>query len=198
MPTEFIIVRHGDPAAGGVEDPGLSDLGHRQAAATAVALATATPGGVGRPPTALYTSPLERARQSAEPVARTLGLAAVVEERLAEFDQGRVYYSEKHAHEMDAGTTRSVLEAMQSPAFRHRVLAGFDAIESAHPDESVVVVSHGGVLSVMVAAAVYNPNLMFLPAYGSVTRIHSHGQGLRNLVSYNEASWLARLSDPTG
>lgn len=191
MPTDFVIVRHGDPAAGGVEDPGLSELGRRQAEAAAGALA-------GADLVALYVSPLRRARESAEPLARITGLRPVVEERVAEFDHGQIYYSEKHAADLEADQALSILEGMQRPEFRDRVLAGFDAIEAAHPDGTVAVVCHGGVISILVAAAVYNQSLMFLPEYGSVTRVRSHGGGLRNLVSYNEASWLAGLDAQDG
>ncbi len=183
MPTELILVRHGDPAAGGVEDPGLSEVGRLQAQATARQL-------VGEPLAALYTSPLRRAIESAEPLAAAVGLEPIVEDRIAEFDNGQVYYSEKHAAEMDAGTAMAKLAAMRSPEFRARVLDGFAAIEAANPDAAVAAVCHGGVISILVGAAVYNDSLIFLPEYGSVTRIRSHGAELRNLISYNEASWL--------
>ena len=191
MPTDFVIVRHGDPAAGGVEDPPLSDLGRRQAEATARHLARS-----GEALAAIYVSPLRRATESAQPLAAALGLEPRIEERVAEYDYGQIYYSEKHAAEMGAEMALSVMERMQSPEFRSRVLAGLDAIEAAHPDQAVAVVCHGGVISVAVTAAVYNETLMFLPEYGSITRIRSHGGGLRNLVSYNEHSWLP--TSPTG
>ncbi len=183
MPTELIIVRHGDPTTGGVEDPPLSDLGRRQAMATAERL-------VGLEVEAIYVSPLRRARESAEPVGRVLGLDPIVDDRVAEFDHGQIYYSEKHAEQMDAETAVAKLAALQSPEFRDRVLGGFEAIEAAHPDGTAVVVCHGGVISTMVGAAVYNHSLIFLPQNGSITRIRAHTGGLRNLISYNESSWL--------
>ncbi|MEM7323929.1 MAG: histidine phosphatase family protein [Actinomycetota bacterium] len=189
MPTQFIIVRHGDAAEAGVEDPGLSGAGVRQAEATARYLADAPGPSIA----AVYTSPLLRARLSAEPVAELLGTPPIIEERVAEFDRARAYYSEHHTDQLAANEAMGLMEAMQGPAFRERVLAGFDAIESAHTDATIVVVCHGGVISTMVSAAVYNESLIFLPAHGSITRIQSHGGGLRNLVSYNEASWLADL-----
>jgi len=184
VPTDFIIVRHGDPAAGGVEDPPLSERGRLQAASTAAALRH-------EPIAALYTSPLRRALESAEPLGQAIGRSPVVEDRIAEFDHGQIYYSEKHAAEMGPEVAMAKLAAMQSQEFRDRVLAGFDAIEAAHRDATVAVVCHGGVISAVVGAAVYNPSLVFLPEYGSVTRIRSHTGGLRNLISYNESSWLA-------
>ncbi len=183
MPTDLIIVRHGDPAAGGVEDPPLSEFGRRQAAATADALGSAAID-------ALYVSPLRRARESAEPIGQRLGLTPIVEDRIAEFDTGQVYYSEKHTAEMSAEVAMAKLAAMQSPEFRDRVLAGFEAIEAANPEATVAVVCHGGVISTIVGAAVYNQALVFLPEYGSITRVRCHADGLRNLISYNESSWL--------
>lgn len=191
MPVEFVIVRHGDPAAAGVEDPGLSDLGRRQAEATARHLAEQNNNGLTID--ALYVSPLRRAAESAAPLAELLGLDPVVEDRVAEYDHGSVYYSEKHTEQMGDETAMSVIERLQSPDFRARVVEGFDAIAAANPDGRVAVVCHGGVISIMVSAAVYNESLMFLPEYGSITRVNSHGGGLRNLVAYNEASWLAAL-----
>ncbi|MEL6981978.1 MAG: histidine phosphatase family protein [Actinomycetota bacterium] len=188
MPTDFIIVRHGDPGAGGVEDPPLSELGRQQATATAEMLGAETIDAV-------YVSPLRRARESAGPIGDRLGVTPIVEDRIAEFDHGQVYYSEKHAAELSAEVAMAKLAAMQSPEFQGRVLAGFDAIEAANPDRTVAVVCHGGVISAIVGAAVYNPSLVFLPAYGSITRVRSHTGGLRNLVSYNESSWLPALAD---
>jgi probable phosphoglycerate mutase len=162
----------------------LSDLGHRQAAATAAHLADAELA-------ALYVSPLLRARQSAEPLADTTGLTPVIDQRVAEFDHGQIYYSEKHTAEMGEEAALAKIAAIQHPEFRDRVRAGFDAIEATHPDTTVAVVCHGGVISAMMCAAVYNESLIFLPRNGSITRIQSHGGGLRSLVSYNEAAWLA-------
>jgi len=61
--TRLVLVRHGRAAAGFGEhvDPGLDEVGRRQAAAAAEALAGLTP----RP---ILTSPLRRARETAEPL----------------------------------------------------------------------------------------------------------------------------------
>jgi probable phosphoglycerate mutase len=189
VPTEFIIVRHGEPAEAGVEDPPLSERGLRQAEATAAALPTALDG----PPAALYVSPLLRARQSAEPLGRALGLEPMVDESIAEFNYGQPYYSEQHTATMGSEVIAQMMASLKDPAFLDRVRTGFDTIGEAHPDATVVAVCHGGVVSAMVTAAVYNDEPIFLPDYGSVTRVTSHGGGLRSLNSYNEASWLTDL-----
>ena len=62
-------------------DPALDDLGHRQAAAAAGVLATFRPA-------VLVTSDLTRATQTAQPLARACGLAAIPDRRLREVDLG--------------------------------------------------------------------------------------------------------------
>jgi broad specificity phosphatase PhoE len=84
MPADLVhLVRHGEvhnPAHvlyGRLEGFGLSDLGHRMAAAAVGALA-------GHPVTALYASPLQRAQESAAPWAQAFGLEIRTDERLIE------------------------------------------------------------------------------------------------------------------
>ncbi len=74
-----VLVRHGEASAGwsGEADPGLSDVGRRQAADVAEALADLRPA-------ALVVSPLRRTRETALPVAERFGLAPVVEPRVGE------------------------------------------------------------------------------------------------------------------
>ncbi len=81
-------IRHGESLynaegrlQGHLEVP-LSARGVRQAEATAEALA-------GRPVEAIYASPLCRARQTAEIIARRLGLSIHFDDRLKEIDVGR-------------------------------------------------------------------------------------------------------------
>ncbi|TQL44979.1 broad specificity phosphatase PhoE [Homoserinimonas aerilata] len=84
MPASRIhLVRHGEvhnPDAilyGRLEGFGLSELGHRMAAAAAKSLD-------GHPVTALYASPLQRAQESAKPWADAFGLTITTDERLIE------------------------------------------------------------------------------------------------------------------
>ncbi|MEZ5599061.1 MAG: histidine phosphatase family protein [Pseudomonadales bacterium] len=77
--ARLYLVRHGRAAAGIAEntDPGLDELGHRQAAATAEELAAL-------PVMPLFTSPLLRARETGEPLARRWNQQLTVESRVAE------------------------------------------------------------------------------------------------------------------
>ena len=78
---ELVLIRHGQPAwdndGRSVDDPGLTDLGHRQAAAVAARLA-------GTRVDRLLVSPLVRARQTAAPIAEAVGLDPEVQPWMAE------------------------------------------------------------------------------------------------------------------
>jgi probable phosphoglycerate mutase len=83
----IVFARHGQTAPNrdglvlGRADPELTGEGRRQAAALAAALA-------GEPVTAILTSPLVRARQTAEAIGAACGLPVTVDERLLEIDWG--------------------------------------------------------------------------------------------------------------
>ena len=92
-PTLVLYVRHGRTPTTGVRLPGrapglhLSDEGRAQAEATAAAIAATTNSS--RPVAAVYASPMERTRETAAPIARTLGLRVRTASGLLECDFGR-------------------------------------------------------------------------------------------------------------
>ena len=86
MPARQLhLVRHGEVfnpdevLYGRLPHFGLSDLGKRMASAAADDLMAR-----GRTVAALYTSPLQRARESGEPIAAGLGLVPSIEDRIIE------------------------------------------------------------------------------------------------------------------
>jgi broad specificity phosphatase PhoE len=85
--NEVLLVRHGetdDNAADrfqGRRDTQLNELGREQSRALADALR-------GEGLRALYTSPLRRARETAQIIGDALGLEAIADERLVEVDAG--------------------------------------------------------------------------------------------------------------
>lgn len=87
-PTIVLLVRHGQTATTGHVLPGrapglhLSDDGRRQADAAAQRIARL------KRVAAVYASPLERARETAMPIARARGLALRIERGLLELDIG--------------------------------------------------------------------------------------------------------------
>ena len=79
---EIVLVRHGEPdwapdGGASVEDAHLTPFGRAQAEAVAEALAQ-------RGVDALYVSPLSRAQQTAEPLAKRAGLSPITLDDLAE------------------------------------------------------------------------------------------------------------------
>src|SRR3954449_8314034 len=87
-PTTVLLVRHGQTPTTGKHLPGrapglhLSDAGRTQAEAAAQRIA--------RLPkvTAVYASPLERAKETAAPIAKALGLRTKHDKGLLECDYG--------------------------------------------------------------------------------------------------------------
>jgi len=88
-PTTILLVRHGQTPTTGRLLPGqapglhLSDDGKKQAEAAAARIAKL------KRVTAIYASPLERARETAMPIARVRGLAVRIERGLMDLDVGK-------------------------------------------------------------------------------------------------------------
>jgi probable phosphoglycerate mutase len=88
-PTTILLVRHGQTPTTGRLLPGqapglhLSDDGKKQAEAAAARLAKL------KRVTAIYASPLERARETAMPIARARNLAVRIERGLMDLDVGK-------------------------------------------------------------------------------------------------------------
>ena len=176
LTTRIVLVRHGetdwnrDNRFQGHADPPLNDTGRAQASALAANLA-------GMALAAAYTSPLRRARETAEVLGAALALTPVDDSSLMEIDVGswsgltRTQIEERFPagfarwlegrHGWDDGETNDELGA--------RVVAGLLEIGTRHPDAAVLAVTHGGPIRSALAAAERIP---FDGAYGSI-----HGIG---------------------
>jgi broad specificity phosphatase PhoE len=190
---ELLLIRHARPlrahGGDGPADPALSPLGVRQSEALADWLAAEK-----QPFDALYTSPLRRARETAEPLAARVGLEAVVDDSLREYDADAVEYIPMEELRA-AGDPRwnEVPDAL--PEFRERVIAGIEHLVTAHRSERIAVVCHGGVVNAYVAWVVGARNeLFFLPHYTSVSRVLAAGSGERSVDTINETAHL-RVAD---
>jgi broad specificity phosphatase PhoE len=77
--VRLVLVRHGEAAAGWTDDldPGLSDLGRRQAEEVAEHLATLGP-------VPILSSPMNRCRQTAAPLAERWGVTPTVDAAVGE------------------------------------------------------------------------------------------------------------------
>jgi 2,3-bisphosphoglycerate-dependent phosphoglycerate mutase len=197
---ELLLVRHALPDRvehddGTPADPGLSEPGRGQAEALAAFVAGERP-----PPAAVYTSPMRRARATAEPVAARLGVAVEVVDDLAEFDREASAYvpvEELRAsgHPMwTAMTDGSYWESIDLAGFQAKVSTAVEQIIEARAGESVVVVTHGGMINVYVAGLLgIGPAVFFDPAYASVSRILASRGGRRAVGSLNETGHLRAL-----
>ncbi len=141
-PVRLYLVRHGqaraDDGSYGHDTP-LSPLGRQQAQAVATGLANASLAAV-------YASPMRRARETAEPMARLTGLEVQLDERLAEFEfagwdpEEEVQAGDWAWRPEDTGTPGG--ETLQ--AFAERVAAACDDLVTPHEGEAIAVVSHSG------------------------------------------------------
>jgi broad specificity phosphatase PhoE len=143
--TTLLLVRHGETdwnAEGrlqGHTDRPLNDYGRKQAKELAQRLA-------GEGADAIYASDLVRAKETAEIVGERLGLTVVVDPDLREKDWGTwegLTGDERVAVEFEGETTE---------AHRDRVLGAARRIVARHPEQRVVVVTHGGSLRRIQAA----------------------------------------------
>ena len=144
--TELLLVRHGETdwnAEGrlqGHTDRPLSDVGRRQAERLADELA-------GERLDAVYASDLARARETAEVVAGRLGLPVVLDPDLREKHWG--------TWEGLTPTERATVEHVgeSSAEHRERTLRALRRIAERHPGGRVLVITHGGSLRRVQAAA---------------------------------------------
>lgn len=161
--THLILVRHGEATHNregrweGLGTTPLTDRGQRQAEAAARRLAGWSP-----PISHLYTSPVYRARQTAMPIARCLGLEAMEHDGLREIDFGRVSgltpddfqraMPEFYGQWQDrSDLTFQFPEGEQRLAFFQRVGQALDEIVAQHRGQQVVIVAHGGTIRAALA-----------------------------------------------
>ncbi len=157
--TNLLLIRHGLTDYTTVHRmPGwtlgihLNDEGRAQAAALARRLA-------GVKLAAIYASPLERAVETAGPLAEARGLTIQVRRDLGELHPGD--WTGRTAKELEGEELWPIIHAYPSGVrlpggesflgCQARLVAGLDAIRSAHPGQTVAVVSHADPIKLAVA-----------------------------------------------
>ena len=183
----LIIIRHGEPdLTGDLTDPPLTQLGQRQAVATASFLANNTIDAV-------YVSPQRRAQQTSVPLLATRSIDPTTDVRIAEFDYELGSYVSPASFEgMTREQAMDLLAEYQGPAFQDRLLAGFADIVAAHAGQTVAVVCHGGVINGIVSDVIESKQPL-APHHASVTRVSASRSGVRSLITFNEHHWLQGL-----
>jgi probable phosphoglycerate mutase len=193
---ELILVRHARPEhiekASGPANPPLTEIGHRQARAVASWLAA-------EPVDALYVSPMTRARETADPLARLLELEPVVAPGVREYDAEDASYVPIEVLRQDKERWRAFLDAEHSVDRSHFVAEVAETLEGVigrHRGQRVVVVCHGGVINVWATEVLgIAPRLFFNPDYTSVNRFMAASSGERSIVSLNETAHLRGAPD---
>ena len=199
--TIFHLLRHGEHAvqgricAGRMPGVSLSERGRGEVAAAAERLAGA---GIA----AIYASPLERAQETAGIVGRRLDLPVIVNDELSELDFGEwtgLTFDDVRKHprwpEWAAHRSLSCIpggETMRQ--VQRRVVEALIEMRAEHPDDAVVVVSHGDVIRAALVFALGMP----LDFYGrievataSLSTVRIDATGIR-VVAINERPAGAR------
>ena len=194
---ELILVRHALPVReertdGSRADPSLSAAGRRQAERLATWFRR-------HPVDVLYSSPLRRAVETAEPVARVLGLTPRIAAGVSEFDRdAAVYIPMEELKRTDYGAWKQFVDGgygdeVDFDSFRRGVVECLEAMIVDNPSRRVAVFCHGGVINTWAASVLgLPPRLFFDAGYTSVNRFLAAASGERSLVSLNE---LAHLDD---
>jgi uncharacterized phosphatase len=139
--TVICIVRHGETdwnAQGrlqGREDIELNDAGREQALKMAAWLSSETWDAV-------VSSPLKRAFETAQIIARRLSISEIiVEEQITERDYGEA--SGLWPEERRSRFPEGIPGQEDFELLRHRAMAGIEKIANAHRGKRIVVISHG-------------------------------------------------------
>jgi probable phosphoglycerate mutase len=200
--TRIIAIRHGETAWNvdsriqGQRDIGLNDTGRWQARRVGEALAE-------EPITAVYSSDLGRAHETAQEIAEVTGIPVVPTEGLRERSfgifEGKTFDEIHQTWPEHAQNWRKRIPDWQPPEggeslmeLRARVQRTMVELAAKHPGEQIVVVAHGGVLDTLYRIAtgqeVNSPRTWELPN-GAINRLLWTPQGF-TLVGWSDTQHL--------
>lgn len=191
---ELIIIRHGLPVriddAQGPADPELSAEGHEQARQLAAWLAHEQIDAV-------YTSPLQRARETAAPLADAVGIEVVVDDELAEYDRDQHFYIPLEELKGSGDPRYEALMRgelggeVDAETFRQVVVVAMERVIEANPGRTVAAVCHGGVINAYASHVleIASP-LFFEPPYTCINRFLCSSRGHRSIRSLGETGHL--------
>ncbi len=162
--TTVHLVRHaahgllGRVLTGRMEGVGLSEAGRAQAARLAETLGARKLG-------AIVSSPLQRARETAEPIAARAGLSVTIDAGLDEIDFGEwtglTFAELDRRPEWLAWNSARGLAACPGGetmlAAQSRAVSALHRLAATHPDGELVLVSHQDVLKSLLAHLLGSP-----------------------------------------
>jgi probable phosphomutase (TIGR03848 family) len=168
--TTILLVRHATTATTGAVLPGrapglhLDERGRAQAEQLAERLAV-----LPRRPSALYVSPLERAKETAAPIAKALHLRARVDRGLNECDFGawtgkRLSTLRRRVEWRRVQGAPSTFRFPEGESFtemQQRIWATVERLASHHRNRTIVAVSHADTIKAAVTYALGVPLDLF-------------------------------------
>ncbi len=198
--TTTLLLRHGETAMSaqrrfaGRSDAPLTETGRRQAAAAAARLAAR--GGIDM----IVTSPLQRARRTAEAVAEATGAPVTVDDGLVETDFGEwegltfAEVSQRWPEELTAWLASAEVappggESLATVA--RRVLGSLDRLLAAHGPGTLLLVSHVTPIKTLACRAMLAP-----PA--TMFRLHLDVGALCEVQWFADGPALVRSLNDTG
>ncbi|CAB3779555.1 Putative phosphoserine phosphatase 2 [Paraburkholderia fynbosensis] len=160
MTTQILFIRHGETdwnrikrIQGHIDIP-LATTGLDQAQRLARRIATEAKQGARLD--AIYSSDLQRAQQTAQPIAAALGLPLQLREGLRERSYGAFQghdseeiaqrFPDEYAHWQTRDPGFAPPEGESQRVFYHRVVHAIEPLVAAHPGGRIACVAHGGVL----------------------------------------------------
>jgi probable phosphomutase (TIGR03848 family) len=196
--TTILLIRHatnafvGNTLAGRMAGVSLSEEGKRQAGKLAERLRLL-------PIKALYSSPLERAIETAEPLSEKLNLPVQVRNEFTEFDFGR--WTGKTIEELRGNEDFRLFNVFRSTvpapdgelmlAAQARIVSGLQQLCRQHPNEMIALFSHSDMLKAAIAhyAGIHLDHLQ---------RIEIDPASVSVVVVYAETARIIRLNDTGG
>jgi 2,3-bisphosphoglycerate-dependent phosphoglycerate mutase len=150
---------------------------------------------------AVYSSPVRRARDTADAIAAAAGVAVREEPGVTEIaigpTDGAMALRDRLAWlamiAMRDGSWAGIPGTEPSASVRARMLAALDAIAARHPGERVVVVSHAGAINAALGAIASSDHDFLFPLANASVSVLRIGGGRRLLMSANETAHLAAI-----
>jgi broad specificity phosphatase PhoE len=212
----WLLIRHGESEGNrdwrlqGQREYPMTDRGRCQAQSLARRLA-------GRKITAVYSSPLRRAWETAGAIAEALGLTPQALPAIQEYDFGELSgLTWREIHERAPAVTAAVVSrSSQYPhypgeegreTFRQRVCGALWDLRERHHGETIAVVTHAGAIAVFlmdVLGRPYQRPIPFVLENGSITVVETLGQRWPGappavLVSLNDVCHLSATGEAPG
>lgn len=194
---ELILIRHGLPERvetqdGTPADPPLSETGHEQARRMADWLADTTIDF-------LYSSPMQRALETAAPLSQSKALTPQLRDGVAEYDRKASHYIpveelKKLDYDRWQRLMRGEMGGVNFTQFCADVISTLNEIIAGHRGQTVAVTCHGGVINAWTAHVMgMEPRMFFNPNYTSISRYMAASSGERSIITINEHTHLKGL-----